>query len=69
MNIFINGQSIELAEQATVADALADFLSQEQHQLSFAVACNGDFVGKEQYQHTGMKNGDSLDVLFPIQGG
>jgi len=70
MKIFINGQSINFAsEQVTVAEALQQFLSPEQQQQSYAVAVNADFVGKQQYAHTALAQGDSIDVLFPIQGG
>lgn len=69
MNIFINGHQFDLKNQATVADALSAFLSKEQQKLSFAVALNSDFIGKDNYSDTALSAGDSLDVLFPIQGG
>jgi len=55
--------------EQTLITALAVFLTGEQQQQSFAVALNGDFVGKEDYQETSINQGDSIDVLFPIQGG
>ncbi|GLX78307.1 hypothetical protein tinsulaeT_16470 [Thalassotalea insulae] len=70
MNIHINGQLLELVQAAnTVADALTQYLTTENQQQSFAVALNGDFVGKADYHITQLKHGDCLDVLFPIQGG
>ncbi len=69
MNIYINGQKISLVTDNSLSKALAQFLTIEQQQLSFAVALNGDFVGKEYYSATQLNNNDSIDILFPIQGG
>lgn len=70
MNIHINGQAYPLAHEAriTVTAALALYFIEPQ-QSTFAVALNGDFVSKDDYDKTFVNNGDSLDVLQPIQGG
>ena len=70
MNIHINGKAYTLAHEAhiSVSSALALHFIEPQ-QSTFAVALNGDFVGKADYDTTMVKNGDSLDVLLPIQGG
>lgn len=70
MNIHINGQAYPLAHEAkiTVRAALAMYFIEPQ-QSTFAVALNGDFVSKEDYGTTFVKNGDSVDILLPIQGG
>ena len=70
MNIHINGKAYALGHEnhISVSSALTlHFI--EQQQSTFAVALNGDFVGKTDYDTTMVKNGDSLDVLQPIQGG
>lgn len=69
MKIFINGHEFALDNSSTVHNALAAFLSDEQQNMSFAVALNSDFIAKERYCDTVLSAGDSLDVLFPIQGG
>jgi sulfur carrier protein len=70
MKLFINGEKITVeAEKATIFLALQCYLTSEQQQQSFAVALNGDFVGKAYHQQTLINQGDSVDVLFPIQGG
>lgn len=70
MNVFINGELTSLInEQPNILHALSIFLNDAQQKQSFAVALNGNFVGKEHYQETDVHEGDSLDVLFPIQGG
>jgi len=70
MNIHINGKAYPLPHEnhITVAAALGLYFIEPQ-QSTFAVALNGDFVGKDDYPHTLVKNGDSVDVLQPIQGG
>lgn len=70
MKLFINGQSISIeTEEPALLAALQCYLTHEQQQQSFAVALNGDFVGKADYPQTSVNQGDSIDVLFPIQGG
>jgi len=70
MNIHINGQAYRLnhADQKTVSSALALYFIQPQ-QSTFAVALIGDFVNRDDYDKTIVKNNDSIDVLLPIQGG
>jgi len=70
MNIHINGEPLSLAnDEQSVASALGSYLTEQQTLLSFAVALNGEFVSKENYEQTTVSSGDSIDVLFPIQGG
>ncbi len=70
MNIFINGDLFIIKhEEAYVNHALQQFLSDAQKDTTFAVALNSDFIGRSDYAGTSIKEGDSIDVLFPIQGG
>ena len=70
MNIHINGEPLSLAnEEQSIQAALSAYLTEQQASLSFAVALNGEFVSKEDYANTTLESGDSVDVLFPIQGG
>lgn len=70
MNIHINGKAYSLGDEAhiSVNSALTLHFIEPQ-QSTFAVALNGDFVGKTDYDTITVKSGDSLDVLLPIQGG
>jgi sulfur carrier protein len=70
MNIHINGKAYSLGQEAhiSVSSALTLHFIEPQ-QSTFAVALNGSFVGQADYDTTLVKNGDSLDVLLPIQGG
>ncbi|MCJ8319501.1 MAG: sulfur carrier protein ThiS [Colwellia sp.] len=71
MKVLVNGQGYELAlpTEQNLQQALQLFLNNNQHQGTFAVALNGEFIGKESYQNTQLSANDSVDVLFPIQGG
>ncbi|MBL4900145.1 MAG: sulfur carrier protein ThiS [Colwellia sp.] len=70
MNIHINGKTYSLGNEThiSVCSALTLHFIEPQ-QSTFAVALNGDFIGKSDYDTTMVNNGDSLDVLMPIQGG
>jgi sulfur carrier protein len=68
MNIHINGKAYSLGNKISITVALTYHFTQPQ-QSTFAVALNGDFVGKADYDTIMLKQGDSLDVLQPIQGG
>ena len=68
MNIYINGKALALGDKVNITVALTHHFTQTQ-QSTFAVALNGDFVGKADYDTIMLKQGDSLDVLQPIQGG
>ncbi|MBL4765385.1 MAG: sulfur carrier protein ThiS [Colwellia sp.] len=70
MNIHINGNAYALPNEnhISVSSALTLHFVEAQ-QSTFAVALNGEFIGKADYDSTIVNNGDSLDVLLPIQGG
>lgn len=81
MNIFINGENFTV-ENSTVESvsssvennpsvecALKMYLTEQQAQSSYAVALNGQFVSKAQYDSAVLNEKDALDVLFPIVGG
>lgn len=70
MNIHINGKAYALEHEARISvSAALNLYFIEPQQSTFAVALNGDFVGRADYDTTLVSNGDSLDVLQPIQGG
>lgn len=72
MQIYINGNSVKLTDATApvnIEAALVNALPKKQQQQSFALALNGDFVGKDDYANTELKNNDSIDILFPIVGG
>lgn len=72
MKIYINGDAFELSttsKQSCIDMVLAKVLPVNKQQQSFALALNGEFIGREDYQYTAVNENDSIDVLFPIVGG
>jgi|TARA_B110000211_G_scaffold233454_1_gene299756 sulfur carrier protein len=72
MKIYINGVALELpnaSKQSCIDQVLIKAIPINKQQQSFALALNGEFIGREDYQHTVVKDNDSIDLLFPIVGG
>ena len=72
MKIYINGNAFELphsGEPTTIDRVISKTLPKSQQLQSFALALNGNFVGREDYHHTSVSDNDSIDLLFPIVGG
>ncbi len=65
MQILVNRQPIEVADGATLAEALAVAKAQP----PFAAAVNLQFVPKNQYAATTLKVGDQVEIIAPITGG
>jgi sulfur carrier protein len=66
ISISLNGQSIDLPQDLTVAAAL--------EQLNFtdtkvAVAINGDFVPRSTYDERKLQDKDLVDIVRPVGGG
>lgn len=72
MKIYINGNVFQLPqslEPTNIEMVISKTLPVSQQQQSFALALNGDFIGREDYQKTPVSDNDSIDLLFPIVGG
>ena len=65
MKITINGESFELVNTANLTQALQQFAAKE----PFAVAINGQFIPRSQCDTHLLNEGDSIELLSPIQGG
>ena len=65
MNIHINQRVFDLPDTATVTEALAAFGAKP----PFAVALNGQFVGRDEHATKTLAAGDKLDVVSPVAGG
>ncbi|WP_299975953.1 sulfur carrier protein ThiS [uncultured Pseudoteredinibacter sp.] len=72
MNITLNGKNIKITQYKTLTDFFAN-LKEENSALQlpkqFAVALNGNFVPREQYDKSSLREGDELELLVPMQGG
>lgn len=65
MRLLLNGESVEAA-----AATLAEFvLSRDFDPTVVATAVNGEFVPRGARAGTVLKDGDSVEVLSPRQGG
>ena len=72
MKIYINGNAVELLPSTKPIDidwVISKVLPTSQQEQSFALALNGDFVGRDDYRQTYVNDNDSIDLLFPIVGG
>lgn len=67
MRIVVNGEARDLAEDASVADALAAAGVRAEQRV--AVARNGAIVPRAAWAGTALAEGDRLEVVAPIQGG
>lgn len=66
MKVRINGNDTELAEGATVAEALDEIGSPS---LGVAVALDGAVVPRGSWVETTLREGATLEVLTAVQGG
>ncbi len=65
MKVFINKHEHELASGATLADAIAAIEAKP----PFAAAVNTQFVPRTQYSEHLLKDGDRVEIIFPVTGG
>ena len=65
MKVLINKREHELAEGATLADAVAAIEAKP----PFAAAVNTQFVPKTQYAQQRLNAGDSIEIISPVTGG
>jgi len=65
MKVFINKHEHELASGATLADAIAAIEAKP----PFAAAVNTQFVPRTQYPEHLLKDGDRVEIIFPVTGG
>ena len=65
MTIIINGEPQILSEPQTVDQLLAG----KGFTKGIAVAINGAFVPRTTYTSQWVKEGDSIEILAPMQGG
>lgn len=65
MTITINGEQQPLSQQQTVEKLLAD----KGFTNKISVAINGAFVPRATYGEQLVKDGDSIEILSPMQGG
>ena len=65
IEVFINDKAQQVAKGVSIEQLVSQFAGAG----PFAVALNGEFVGKENYDKTAVSDKDKIDILSPIQGG
>lgn len=65
MKLTVNNQPIDIGDNSTLSCVITQFGAAGQ----FAVALNGQFVSKQNYQQTPVSADDKIEILSPIQGG
>ncbi|MDR3341112.1 MAG: sulfur carrier protein ThiS [Candidatus Symbiothrix sp.] len=65
--VTVNGKSQELQKPINLAELIA--LNNITQPDMVSVQLNGEFVYKEDYESTGLKDGDEIDFLYFMGGG
>ena len=66
IKVSVNGEIKELEENLNVKQLIEAL---EYKTQGFAVAINTTFVPIAKYEETIIKDGDTIDILAPVQGG
>ncbi len=65
-SIWLNGESREVGEGATVLDLLSEM---GRHPRTVAVERNGEILPRGRYEATVLREGDRLEVVGFVSGG
>ena len=68
MTVELNGERIELADDATVAAAV-ERVGADGERRGVAVAVDGEVVPRSEWEHTRLAEGQRVEVVGAIQGG
>ena len=66
IKVSINGEIKEIEEGLNIT---ALIIALEYKIKGFAVAVNTNFIAIKSYEETIIKEGDTIDILAPVQGG
>jgi sulfur carrier protein len=66
MNVSVNGDATTVDERASIASVVAQVAPSPK---GIAVAVNGDIVPRSRWDHTGLRDGDAIEILGAAQGG
>jgi sulfur carrier protein len=67
VRIELNGRPVEIAREATVADAVR--ASGAEARRGVAVAVEGEVVPRSEWETTPLREGQQIEVLHAVQGG
>lgn len=68
MTVELNGDPVELAEGASVVDAV-ERLGSKQQRRGIAVAVDGEVVPRSEWSSTELRDGQKVEVVGAVQGG
>ena len=68
MTITVNGSTVDVAEHATVVDAVTT-VGKSDADRGIAVAVNGEVVPRREWRETRLTDGDKVEVLTAVAGG
>ena len=66
IKVSVNGEVKEISENLNVKELIEDLNYKTK---GFAVAINTTFVAIDSYTKTTINDGDTIDILAPVQGG
>ena len=66
IKVSVNGEIKELEEGLNIRQMIEAL---DYKTKGFAVAVNTNFVSIKSYENTIIKDGDTIDILAPVQGG
>jgi len=66
IKISVNGEIKELEENLNISQLITAL---DYKQKGFAIAVNTTFVSIKSYEKTIINDGDTIDILAPVQGG
>lgn len=66
IKISVNGEIKELEENLNIKEMIEALAYK---QKGFAIAINTNFIAIKAYEETIIQEGDSIDILAPVQGG
>jgi len=66
IKVSVNGEMKELENGLNISQMI---IALDYKQKGFAVAVNTTFVSIKSYEETIINDGDTIDILAPVQGG
>ena len=66
IKISVNGEIQEIKENLNIHELITEL---NYTQKGFAVAVNTTFISIKSYEKTIINDGDTIDILAPVQGG
>lgn len=71
MNIVCNGDWLQMDAEASLYEAVSNYLGNAETPAlnGVAVACNGEVVPRHQWSQRSLSEGDRLDLFTAVAGG